>query len=393
KNGDVLVFDGSSWSTSYTGSQEAIYALAVYNGKLYAGQGYSSNSGDVLVFDGSTWSTSYDGSTEAIYALAVYNGKLYAGTGIGTGEANILVFDGNTWSTSYVASAGVSGRIYALAVYNGKLYASQGLGIGYGDMLVFDGSTWTTSYNGSQEAIYVLAVYNGKLYAGQGYDSGDGDVLVLNAGNQAQSTTTSWSTSFYSVTATKSSTTLTLYVDGAQQASTTVSSTVETNALNLLIGKVFGSRGTGVGEGLFKGIIDESRISNTARSSQWITTEYNNQNSPSTFYSLGPEVGNYVPSGTVASQVHDSGSNGAIWTELLWTETLQASTDITFEVRASDSVFLKDAATPSWRAVGGTSPVVSGLPSGRYQQWRATLTSTDSANTPTLSEVTVYYYR
>ncbi|MFC1967020.1 DUF2341 domain-containing protein [Chloroflexota bacterium] len=37
----------------------------------------------------------------------------------------------------------------------------------------------------------------------------------------------------------------------------------------------------------FDGILDEVRISSTARSGGWITTSYNNQNSPSTFYSLG----------------------------------------------------------------------------------------------------------
>jgi hypothetical protein len=79
------------------------------------------------------------------------------------------------------------------------------------------------------------------------------------------------------------------------------------------------------------------------------------------------------------------------WIGLSWGETLASNTDITFEVRASDTLFTKDAVSPSWVAVGGDSPVTSGLPSGRYMQWRATLTTTDPANTPTLHEVTVYY--
>ena len=66
--------------------------------------------------------------------------------------------------------------------------------------------------------------------------------------------------------------------------------------------------------------------------------------------------------------------------------------DITFEVRASDTAFRKDDATPSWTAVGGTSPVLAGLPSGRYMQWRATLTSSDFQKAPTLFEVTIAYY-
>ncbi|MBZ9571915.1 hypothetical protein KJA15_01075, partial [Patescibacteria group bacterium] len=99
----------------------------------------------------------------------------------------------------------------------------------------------------------------------------------------------------------------------------------------------------------------------------------------------------YYASGTIASQVHDSGKAGTFWGELSWNETLQASTDITFEVRASDTSFLKGDATPSWTGVGGNSPVVSGLPSGRYQQWRATLTTTNYGNTPTLHDVTITY--
>ena len=39
----------------------------------------------------------------------------------------------------------------------------------------------------------------------------------------------------------------------------------------------------------FDGPIDEVRIANTARSASWISTEYQNQNSPSTFYNLGSQ--------------------------------------------------------------------------------------------------------
>jgi hypothetical protein len=40
----------------------------------------------------------------------------------------------------------------------------------------------------------------------------------------------------------------------------------------------------------FNGLIDEVHISNIKRSSSWILTEYHNQNNPSTFLSVGPEV-------------------------------------------------------------------------------------------------------
>ncbi|MCK5137188.1 MAG: DUF2341 domain-containing protein, partial [Bacteroidales bacterium] len=45
----------------------------------------------------------------------------------------------------------------------------------------------------------------------------------------------------------------------------------------------------GDGERPFDGRIDEVRIASTSRSGDWLTTEYNNQNSPGTFYSLGTQ--------------------------------------------------------------------------------------------------------
>jgi len=46
---------------------------------------------------------------------------------------------------------------------------------------------------------------------------------------------------------------------------------------------------------LFTGSIDEVRISNVARSADWITTEYNNQNDPSSFYSVEKNCPSNIP--------------------------------------------------------------------------------------------------
>ncbi len=45
----------------------------------------------------------------------------------------------------------------------------------------------------------------------------------------------------------------------------------------------------GDGKGLVNGVLDEVRISKTTRSPDWIATEYHNQKTPSTFYTLGSE--------------------------------------------------------------------------------------------------------
>ena len=182
--------------------------------------------------------------------------------------------------------------------------------------------------------------------------------------------------------------TLRLYVNAMDIGSNNGSISIYNSDTRLGIGA------SGEGGWPLNGLIDEVRVSDTARSAEWIQTCYNNQNEPSSFNSVGSEEGQYVSSGTIASQVLDTGSAGTTWSELSWTETLETSTDIAFKVRVSDIVFLEDDddATLEWSSVAGPSPVTSGLPSGRYMQWQATLATSDTSITPTLHEVRISYY-
>lgn len=99
----------------------------------------------------------------------------------------------------------------------------------------------------------------------------------------------------------------------------------------------------------------------------------------------------YASPGSLASQVLDTTTAATRWDVLDWNKTLPAGTALTFEVRASDTPFVKTNSTLSWISVGGTSPVFSGLPAGRYKQWRANLSTSDPAKTPYLSDATIYY--
>jgi hypothetical protein len=95
-----------------------------------------------------------------------------------------------------------------------------------------------------------------------------------------------------------------LYLDGAQ---------VATSATALQIGSpsdvIFGSYDTVPDEPL-NGLLDEVRISSGARSPGWISTEYNNQNSPSTFYSVAAEErgGTMVIGGDQSGRVYGVGA-------------------------------------------------------------------------------------
>jgi hypothetical protein len=71
------------------------------------------------------------------------------------------------------------------------------------------------------------------------------------------------------------------YIDGVSDATPTAALDVAYGSNDFVIGKDYRDN-----RGFFNGLIDEVRISNVARSPEWIATEYNNQNSPSTFYTL-----------------------------------------------------------------------------------------------------------
>jgi hypothetical protein len=78
-----------------------------------------------------------------------------------------------------------------------------------------------------------------------------------------------------------------IYVDGVQSGSLNNSHPLlATTGDRLTIGAV----NLAEGSFLMTGVLDETRISNSIRSADWIAAEYNNQNSPSTFYTVGSEV-------------------------------------------------------------------------------------------------------
>lgn len=88
------------------------------------------------------------------------------------------------------------------------------------------------------------------------------------------------------VVGTYDGTTLTLYKNGAFDKSTSVGGAPDTSTgSGLHVGE------TDTASESFAGRIDEVHISNTARSADWITTEYNNQSAPASFYTIGAEQG------------------------------------------------------------------------------------------------------
>jgi len=92
--------------------------------------------------------------------------------------------------------------------------------------------------------------------------------------------------SWYHVAVTKSGTTIKMYLNDIEVASTSNNPTaLGFDANSLLLGADNNAGGTM----FWDGKIDEVRLSDIARSAGWLNTEFNNQNSPSTFFTSGVE--------------------------------------------------------------------------------------------------------
>jgi len=143
-----------------------------------------------------------------------------------------------------------------------------------------------------------------------------------------------------------------------------------------------------------KASLSTTDVSTTPTVDDWIVTyHYRKYADPEPGASVEAEESTYAPSGTLASQVYDVGISRTSWSELSWNETLPNSTDITFEVRASDTSFNKTDATPNWTDLGSANSPVDLTPyniTGGYFQWRANL-STGAWDTPVLHDVTASY--
>lgn len=112
---------------------------------------------------------------------------------------------------------------------------------------------------------------------GLGFGFNDGTTRIY--ANKGSVSTGSWQY----VAATYNGTLQEWYIDGSSVGTQAATGTIVTNDQPLIIGSALGTTTR------FDGTIDEVRISNVARSSDWLGTSYNNQNTPATFFSLGSE--------------------------------------------------------------------------------------------------------
>lgn len=365
--GDQVGMSSPSTFGWITNRFERVLSMAVYNGNLVAGLGESNNvnDSDVWSYNGTNWTriggsgiTGWmtSGTYESVNSLAVYKGELYAGLGYSPGDAEVWKYNGSTWTkiggdnpifdttdSQYGWDEGGNyERVKSLVVYNGELYASLGISAGDGEVWRYNGSVWNRVggdgsssgwANGTVEEISTLAVYNGKVFAGAGI-TGSTDAGLWAYGRNAvlQSTQDTWDADWYHVAATYDGSNMRMYINGnLVDSASWADLTMENNDLDLMIGTTYGERRVSGAQGFFDGLIDEVRISNTARTT-FNAHPYSSDpqtvsaSAPAWGYGIGG-IGSFVSLsantnglGTVSYRLStDRGSNWQWWDGDEWT--------------------------------------------------------------------------
>lgn len=210
--GDVYRFDGETWNKVLETTENDVYSLQVYDGKLYAGAG-SDGFGAGKLYEstgGVSWRLLKTFSSDHVRVLRTWRGRLYIGLkkaarlwsydgtdfidhGTPPGliaqvktlvpyagrlyiagvPARVVSWDGTAFSPELDATA-TDSEIYKGTVYAGCLYFPtnrQGPG---GTVWKFDGSAWTQDYvdTGTSSQLQVVQQYGRYLWVGGGQREG-----------------------------------------------------------------------------------------------------------------------------------------------------------------------------------------------------------------------------
>ena len=205
-------WDGASWTNLGTGVNDAVDALAVYDGSLVAGGKFTTAGGvaanRIARWDGSSWSPLGTGLNGEVHSLFVFDDDgggpnppaLYAGGDFtaagGVGANRIAKWDGASWSA---LGSGMNGRVCAITAFDedaggpipSALYAGGGFttagGSAVGALARWSGTSWSRVGGGITESaavVLALSVFDDDgpeppaLYATGGFTLVDGNVSM-----------------------------------------------------------------------------------------------------------------------------------------------------------------------------------------------------------------------
>jgi hypothetical protein len=161
------------WEPLGTGLNGFCYALKVYNGALYVGGNFSTaggiTTGGLARWDGSSWSAVGTAFLDGVLSFEVYNGNLVIGGQFSAfaGNPNIIQYNGSSFSP--LGSGGANNNVRAVRANGTRLYASGDFssigGVTASRIAYFDGS-WHDLHFGADNIVFALGSFNNEVHAG-----------------------------------------------------------------------------------------------------------------------------------------------------------------------------------------------------------------------------------
>lgn len=179
---NIAMWNGTSWLSLADGLNNAVEALCIFNGDLYAGGSFTSTGTGITAnycfggkWNGSAWSPLGNcGSSALIMDLIVYHNELYAATNLNyvsvNKATNIFKYDGTDWNPIGISMPTGIGQ--AFAIYNDSLITGSTSGI-----FKLADTTWLPFAGGTNQKVLSLLVDNGNLYAGGEFNNIGGTVM------------------------------------------------------------------------------------------------------------------------------------------------------------------------------------------------------------------------
>ncbi len=281
-----------------------ISSMTVYDGEMYIG--FEDTGRTYRSDNGTTWTSVFFNSNYAnLYSLSWFDDKLLFGYYyLPTTDSEILVrSDAGGFSfDSFVASALTT--IDAIMSYSGRVSVS-GNGARFITRPFNTQGSWNDNVGSSVNGVSIVE-FKGGVYVG-----GSNRVYKRNnPGIDVHSSTDLSTVTFTHITVSyDDSTGLRIYKNGQLDAFQSGTLSLLNSDWDLMLGRTTGESIGGsnnMGEEFLDGKIDEFRLANDTFSDDWIETNYNTQNSPQTFYSIGPEETEPVDPETICSTWYDS---------------------------------------------------------------------------------------
>jgi hypothetical protein len=187
---NIAVWNGTSWSQLGSGTDDAVLALAMSGTDLYVGGLFRHAGGLPEAYGISRWNGGWSsvphignagGSTYSLLAVGsdVYAGGIFSFvSGNGGSESNVAKWDGTLWTSLSHTSPIPNYTVHALAADGANIYAA-GEFTTMGDVSAnhiakWDGTNWSALGDGASDVVYALSFHDGDLYVGGSFISAGG---------------------------------------------------------------------------------------------------------------------------------------------------------------------------------------------------------------------------